>query len=89
MGGARRGGLLDGAAAAAGPHLLIQTEAELSTALAVRPAEVAVQRACGKGGSDKNVGKVIYDVYRSLLGAAVIFRKQFFFLRCLHFYTIF
>ena len=86
MGGARRGGLLDGAAAAAGPHLLIQTEAELSAALAVRPAEAAVQRACGKEGSE-NVEKVIYDLYRSLLGSAVIFR--IFFLCCLHFYTIF
>lgn len=86
MGGARRGGLLDGAAAAAGPHLLIQTEAELSAALAVRPAEAAVQCACGKEGSE-NVEKVIYDLYRSLLGSAVIFR--IFFLCCLHFYTIF
>lgn len=42
VGGPR--GLLDGATAAAGPHLLVQTQAELSAALALRPAEAAVQR---------------------------------------------
>lgn len=49
MRGARRGGLLDGAAAAAGPHLLVQAEAELSAALAVRSAEAAIQCAWGRG----------------------------------------
>lgn len=50
MGGARRGRLLDGAAAAAGPHLLVQAQAELAAALAMRPTEAAVQRACGRRG---------------------------------------
>lgn len=50
MGGARGGGLLHGAAAAAGPHVLLQAQAELAAALAVRPAEAAVQRACRNGG---------------------------------------
>lgn len=46
VGGAR--GLLDGAAAAAGPHLLVQAQAELAAALALRPAEAAVQRPCSR-----------------------------------------
>ena len=37
------GGLLGGAAAAAGPDLLVQTQAELTAALAVWPAHTAVQ----------------------------------------------
>lgn len=50
---ARGGGLLHGAAAAAGPHILLQAEAELATALTMRPAEAAVQRACRNGGRDE------------------------------------
>lgn len=49
MGGARGGGLLDGAAATAGPHVLVQAQAELAAALTVRSAEAAVQCACGNG----------------------------------------
>lgn len=56
VGRAGGGGLLHGAAAAAGPHVLLQAEAELATALAVRPAEAAVQRACRDAGWDEEGG---------------------------------
>lgn len=49
VGGAGGCGLLDGAAAAAGPHFLVEAQAELPAALTVRPAEAAIQCTCGGG----------------------------------------